>query len=152
MTGFPGILGAASKTPDELLAWLNGEANPDHDFSGVMDEVAFDALVTFISQEMVDLSGYVNSDKTVSGDPDSGRSLFNNACAKCHGTDGKEFNFGTEDEPIYVGTLAIDNPWEVFHKTAHGQPGAPMPGAVALEWTPDQIADVIAYTQTLPTE
>ena len=152
MTGFPGILGAASQSPDELLAWLNGEANPDHDFSAVMDEAALDALVTFISQEMVDFSGYVNSDKTVNGDPDAGKSLFNSACARCHGTDGKDFNFGAEDEPVYVGTLAVDNPWEVFHKTAHGQPGQPMPGAVALGWTADQIADVVAYTQTLPTE
>jgi len=151
-TGFPGILDATSKSSEELLAWLNGEANPDHDFSVVVDEMALDALVAFIQQEMFDISMYVNEDGTVAGDADAGRSLYAGTCARCHGADGKIYNFGSEDKPEYVGTLAVDNPWEVFHKVAVGQPGAPMPGALALGWTPQQIADVVAFAQTLPVE
>jgi thiosulfate dehydrogenase len=152
LTGFPGILDAATLPPDELLTWLSGEANADHDFSAVMDEVAFDALVTFIQQEMLDTSSYVNSDGTVNGDPEAGQPLFVSVCARCHGEDGKTFNFGSEDEPEYIGTLATDNPWEVFHKAAYGQPAQPMPGALALGWTPQEVADVVAYMQTLPIE
>ena len=151
-TGFPGILDAASRPTDELLAWLNGEQNPDHDFSVVMDEMALDALIAFIQGEMFDSASFVNADGTVAGDADAGRSLYAGTCARCHGADGKTYNFGSEEEPEYVGTLAVDNPWEVFHKVAVGQPGAPMPGALALGWTPQQIADVVAFAQTLPAE
>ena len=146
-TGFPGILNAAALPSEELLAWLNGSANPDHDFSAVMDEAALNALVMFIQQEMMDSTVYVGT-----GDPQAGQPLFASVCARCHGADGKAYNFGTADQPVYVGTLANDNPLEVFHKVAYGQPGVPMPPALALGWTPQQIADVIAYAQTLPAE
>jgi thiosulfate dehydrogenase len=152
LTGFPGILDAASLSSDELLTWLNGEANPDHNFSTHMDEVALDGLMAFIQQEMLDASVYVNSDGTVNGDPDAGKPLFSSVCARCHGEDGTTFNFGSEDEPVYIGTLANDNPWEFFHKAAFGQPGQPMPGGLALGWTPQEVADVLAYAQTLPIE
>lgn len=151
-TGFPGILQATSKSSEEVLSWLNGEANPEHDFSTHLDTVALDALVAFIQQEMVDSSMYVNDDGTVNGNPEDGETLYASVCTRCHGVDGKAYNFGSDEEPIYVGTLANDNAWEVFHKVTHGQPGEPMPGALGLEWTPQDIADVIAYAQTLPLE
>lgn len=47
---------------------------------------------------------------------------------------------------------SVDNPWEVFPKAAVGQPGQPMPGGLGLGWTAQQIADVVAWMQTLPTE
>ncbi len=151
-TGFPGILSAASLPEDEVRAWLDGTANPDHDFSAYLDEVALDALVSFIQQEMFDPSAYVNDDRTVNGDPAAGEPLYARTCARCHGADGRTYNFGSDEEPEYVGTLANDNPWEVFHKAAHGQPAVPMPGALGLGWTPQAIADVVAYAQTLPLE
>jgi thiosulfate dehydrogenase len=151
-TGFPGVLGAAAMPADEVRGWLTGQANPDHDFSDVMDDYAIDALVVFVQQEARDTAPYINADKTVNGDADAGQRLFGGTCAKCHGADGKTFNFGSDDEPEYIGTLANDNPWEVFHKISFGQPGEPMPNGVGLGWTPEDIANVIAYAQTLPTE
>jgi thiosulfate dehydrogenase len=151
-TGFTGILGAASSPADELLAWLSGETNPDHDFSAVMDEVARDALVTFMQQEMEDVSAFINADKSVNGDAASGRDMFNGTCAACHGADGRQMNFGDAAEPEYVGTVAVDNPWEFFHKASFGQPGTPMPSGRALGWTLEDIADLAAYVQTLPTQ
>jgi thiosulfate dehydrogenase len=152
MTGFVGVLGAASMSSDELLGWLDGTANPDHDFSTVMDEAALNALVTFLQQEMTDITPYVNDDGTVSGDPRNGRDLFGGTCAACHGVDGKTMNFGSEDEPEFIGTIAVDNPWEFFHKGSFGHPGQPMPAGRALGWSLQDIADVIAYAKTLPTE
>jgi thiosulfate dehydrogenase len=149
-TGFPGVLDVASMSSDELLAWLNGESNADHDFSGVMDETALNALVTFLQQEAVDITPYVNDDGTVNGDPLNGRDLFGGTCAACHGVDGKTMNFGNEEEPEYVGTVAGDNPWEFFHKASFGHPGVPMPSGRALGWTEQDIADVLSYAQTLP--
>jgi thiosulfate dehydrogenase len=152
MTGFPGVLDSGSMPAEELLAWLNGSTNPDHDFSAGVEDFALQALVEFMQNEMTDISDYVNADKTVNGDPLLGRDLYEGTCAACHGTDGKTMNFGNEEEPEFIGTLAADNPWEFFHKASFGQPGAPMPAGQALGWSMQDIADVLAYAQTLPTQ
>ncbi len=151
-TGFPGILGSASKSSVELLSWLTGGENPDHDFSGLMEDFALNALVAFTQNEMADITANVNPDKTVNGDPVNGKTLFEGTCAACHGVDGKRINFGSANDPEYVGTIASDNPWEFFHKTSFGQPGAPMPRGRGLGWDMQQIADLLAYAQTLPTK
>ena len=51
-----------------------------------------------------------------------------------------------------VGTVAAGNPWEFFHKVAHGQPGSPMPSGLALGWSFEDIANLAAFAQTLPQE
>jgi len=151
-TGFSGVLAAGAMSADELTAWLNGSTNPDHDFSPYMDEFALDALVAFIQDETVDITPYVNADGTVNGDPAKGQVLYEGTCTFCHGVDGKLINFHDADDPEYLGTVAAGNPWEFFHKASFGQPGAPMPSGLALGWTLQDIADLLAYVQTLPTE
>lgn len=146
-TGFPNVLGT-----EDVLAWLNGSMNPEHDFSIYMDETALNALVTFLQTEIADVSMYINDDKTVNGDPRFGRDLFTGTCASCHGVDGRHMNFGSEEEPEYIGTLAVDNPWEFIHKASFGQPGEPMPAGLALGWELQDIADLLAYAQTLPAD
>jgi thiosulfate dehydrogenase len=148
-TGFPGVLNTAE---GDLLAWLDGSQNPDHDFSTVMEEFALNALVAFMANEMADITPFVNADKSVTGDPANGSDLFEATCSACHGIDGKKINFHDADDPEYIGTVAAGNPWEFFHKASFGQPDAPMPASVALGWTMEEIADLLAYTQTLPTE
>ena len=152
MTGFVGILGANSMPAEELLSWLTGGVNADHDFSGVMEGYALDALVAFMQNEATDITAYVNPDGSVNGDPARGKTMFESTCAACHGVDGKTINFGSAEEPEFVGTVAADNPWEFFHKASFGQPGQPMPRGLALGWTLEQIADLLAYAQTLPTK
>src|SRR3989338_8995844 len=49
-TGFEGVLAAAGKHPFEILTILKGGANPDHDFSTVMDEQALTDLALFVAQ------------------------------------------------------------------------------------------------------
>ena len=148
-TGFPGIWEASSLSADELTAWLNGEANADHDFSAYLDESTIDMLVAFIQNGLVDMSQYVNEDKTVSGDPDHGKSLYSQGCTRCHGSDGQKINFGSEDDPEYLPDLAAGNPWEGLHKAANGQPAEDMVSGLNLGWTWQDLADVIAYLQTL---
>ena len=89
---------------------------------------------------------------SVNGDPANGRELFAGTCSACHGTDGKKINFHDADDPEYIGTVAAGNPWEFFHKASFGQPAAPMPMGQAMGWTLEEIADIIAYAQTLPVE
>lgn len=152
MTGFKGVLSAASMSAEELTAWLTGQKNPDHDFSKVMGEAYLKALVTFMQQETMDVSAHINADKTVNGDPARGKIKFNGTCAACHGLDGQKINFGDASEPEYVGTIAADNPWEFFHKVSFGHPGEPMPAGRALGWSPEDIANILAFAQTLPTK
>jgi len=151
-TGFPGILDAASKSAEELAGWLNGTANPDHDFSAYLSEEQIAMLVAFMKEGMVDMAKYINADKTVNGDPAKGKTLFNRGCKRCHGEDGKTINFKDEAHPEYIGTIANENPWEFFHKASFGQPGEHMPAGLNFGWTPQDIADLLSYAQTLPEE
>ena len=154
-TGFVGVLDASrSKTPAEILAALDGTQYPDHDFSGVGEEALGD-LSIFLSEGLVDVGPFIDpeSKAAVGGDGTHGEELFNGLCAACHGPDGQTFNFGDEEEPEYVGTIAVDNPWEFIHKVRAGQPGSepPMPSAIVSGWSIQDGVDVLTYAQTLPT-
>lgn len=150
-TGFPGIFAAKDKSAEEILAALTGQTNPDHDFSPYLDADRLEALVTFIQQGLIDKSQYINDDKSVNGDADHGEQLYSTTCARCHGSDGTEINFGDEDSPEFVGTVAADNPWEFLNKGSFGQPGEAMPAGLNMGWSWQDIADLAAYAQTLPT-
>jgi thiosulfate dehydrogenase len=149
-TGFPGVFGAESKTPDEIAAILTGSANPDHDFSAMGDDAIAD-LATFLQSGLVDLTAQINAEtkSPVEGNPTNGQELYT-TCAACHGEDGRVLNFGSEDEPEYIGTIAVDNPWEFLHKVRAGQPGAAMPAAMDGDWSLEDLMDLLAFAQTLP--
>ncbi len=152
MTGFTGILDAAALSDEELSAWLTGGKNPDHDFSAYMGEAQIKMLIAFIREGVADTAPYINADKTVNGDSEHGGTFYNTVCARCHGPDGKTLNFGDAAEPEFVGTVAVDNPWEAFHKSSFGQPGEDMPAGINFGWNLQDIADLVAYLQTLPTK
>ncbi|OGN76577.1 MAG: hypothetical protein A2X25_10240 [Chloroflexi bacterium GWB2_49_20] len=152
-TGFPGILDAAAMSPEELTAWLDGSKNADHNFSTYMTADDFARLVAFIQKDVFDKSTIINDDKTVvGGDATHGKLLFDSVCKVCHGTDGKTFNFGSDSEPEYFGTIAADNPWEFFNKATVGVPGEAMPAGWNLGWNLQDIIDLLTYAQTLPTK
>lgn len=152
MTGFPGLMGAPAMSAEDLLAWMDGTKNPDHDFSVYFDDTQLAMVVDFLQKGLTDTSPFINADKTVNGDAVHGKELFTNTCQACHNADGKAYNFGSDDEPEFVGTIAADNPWEFFHKISYGQPGTNMPSALKNTWSLQDIADVLAYAKTLPTE
>ncbi len=153
-TGFAGVYAARTKSVEELVSALKGGTNPDHDFSTVMDDAALTNLAVFIQgandyRQNIDYS----TKAPIGGDAANGQVLFEEGCAPCHGADGTQINFHDPDEPEYVGTIAIDNPQEFMHKVLYGQPGSnpKMVGAIESGWTTDQVVDVLAYAQTLPT-
>ena len=152
LTGFPGVWSAASLAVEELTAWLTGGQNPDHDFSPYLNEAQVAAVVAFLREETFDSAAYINPDGSVNGDAARGKVKFEKTCAACHGIDGMEMNFGSPEEPEFVGTVAFDNPWEFLHKDAFGHPGAPMPAGLALGYTLEDLANLLAYAQTLPTK
>ena len=151
-TGFPGVLDAREMSAEDLTAWLNGTKNPDHDFSPYFEEAQVNMLVAFIQEGVADRSPYINEDKAINGDAVHGETFFNSTCARCHGVDGKTINFGDQAEPEYIGTVAVDNPWEAMHKGTFGQPGQQMPAGSNFGWSMEDIADVVAYLQSLPTK
>jgi len=103
-----------------------------------MGEQAMADLAAFITGSLEDYGQFINAeDKTViGGDVANGETLFTASCVACHGADGTLINFGDEDDPEYLGTVAQGNPWEFAHKVRFGQPGTPMPSAITSGWIP----------------
>jgi mono/diheme cytochrome c family protein len=95
------------------------------------------------------MTAYVNDDKTVNGDVTAGEEFYQAGCARCHGDDGQEINFGDDESPKYLGDVARDNPWETLHKAANGQPAEHMPGGLNLGWSWQDLANTVVYTLTL---
>ncbi|NIS82124.1 MAG: hypothetical protein GTO14_18380 [Anaerolineales bacterium] len=153
-TGFPGVYNAQSKDLDTILAQLRGEVDPEHNFS-MLDETSLIDLASFVKEGLVDVSPYIDPDTkaAIGGDASKGEELFS-ICAVCHGEDGRKINFHDPDEPEFVGTIALDNPWEFIHKVRAGQPGSDpaMPSTLDIGWSMQDIIDVLTFAQGLPTE
>ncbi len=152
LTGFPGVLASQELSLEDLVAWVDGSTSADHNFSSMGDE-AIASLATFLSEGLVDVSPFIDENKAaVGGDADAGETLYADTCSPCHGDDGRDINFGSDDEPDYVGTIALDNPWEFIHKVRAGQPGTRMPSSIDLDWSLQEVVDLLTFAQSLPTE
>ena len=162
-TGFNGIFGT-TMTAQQVFDLLKNDAattTNGHDYGGTTAGLA-DAdiwdLAKFVLQGQIDTSTFINSSKSFfTGNATTGATLFTSGiagglgCVNCHGSDGKTINFKTPPAVEYVGTVANDNPWEFQHKVRFGQPNTQMPSAVMSGGTTQNVADVGAHAQTLPT-
>ncbi|MEW6401883.1 MAG: cytochrome c [Chloroflexota bacterium] len=154
-TGFTGIFDSASMSAEDLTAWLDGTNNPDHNFvgEGMMGEDQVAMMVAFLQSDKSDAIAFINEDGTVTaGEPETGADFFGNYCADCHGDDGTALNFGSDEEPEFVGTVAADNPWEFVHKVSYGHPGAVMPSGINMDWSLKNLIDLLTFAGSLPTE
>lgn len=151
-TGFPGIFDIQSESIETIASIIDGSVNPDHNFSA-MGSDAINDLANFLKSGLVDYSPLIDSETKAAagGDIANGESLYT-ACSACHGPDGRTINFGDDEEPEYVATIAQDNPWEFLHKVRAGQPGTAMPASMDAGWSMDDLLDLLAFSQTLPTE
>jgi thiosulfate dehydrogenase len=161
-SGIPGIMGT-KKTPTQLFDLL--KFNQDlpnavingHGFGedyGMTDQDIND-LVEFIQVGMIDTDLYIDgNDEFIGGDLMAGEMKYTMAgmCIGCHGPDGTAINFHDPDEPEWVGTIAVDNPWEFLHKVRYGNPGSAMPSWFANHPMddPEGAVDIGTYCQTLP--
>ena len=91
----------------------------------------------------------IGADDVPLGNVERGKSIFQTICAACHGFDGRLINWGTVEEPSYVGTEASRLPDEVLHKLRNSHPGAAMVNLRALPLS--DAVDVLTYAATLPT-
>ncbi len=147
-TGIKGIDGYVGKNPRDVIKILRDDTHKYDQRK--LPKFAAERLALFVTEGQVDISAFVKTPKKVKGDTEKGLNIFQNLCAVCHGFDGKAINFGNSSSPEFVGTVAVDNPWELFHKVLNGYPGSIM---TSQRWVPLKfLSDVAAYAQTLPTK
>ena len=110
---------------------------------GMIPDADLADLALFVTKGQVNMTKYINADKSVNGNVAKGEAYYNTLCAGCHGKNGEK----PKDMPA-LGKVVSGNPWEGLHKILNGQPDEAMPALRAL---PMHIAiDTLAYTQTLP--
>ncbi|MDH5355760.1 MAG: cytochrome c [Gammaproteobacteria bacterium] len=111
---------------------------------GMIPDADIADLALFVTKGQVDMTKYINPDKSVNGDAARGEAYYNTLCAGCHGSKGEK----PKDMEGALGKIVSGNPWEGLHKILNGQPDEAMPALRAL---PLQVAiDTLAYTATLP--
>jgi len=167
-TGFAGVFQVQKMSLKDIEAILLGSKNPFHNFSYVIDYDSINNLALFLKEGLIDDRQYIDykTKKPLNANIDNGKRLYGKACSKCHGHDGAELNFGTDQKPKYVGSIAISNPWEFAHKVRFGQPGTIMPALRLRLKLPEgenkmpsgiesgqdiqDVMDILGYAQTLP--
>ena len=151
-TGITGLTKVKHKSIDEIVTILKDKT---HHYNDVMLDFALKRIANFIKRGQVDISPHLNKQtKHVNGDIRRGKHFFNKSCKECHGSDGRDRNFKNDNNPEYIGTISIKNPWETIHKIRNGHPGAyvmgePMPNMNGKLSLSEQI-DLLTYMQSLP--
>ncbi len=146
-SGIRGIKRAKGRDPAAIMKMLRA---PLHGYTPEMikdDELRRVAL--FVAKGQHDVPKLKNP-KTGEpiGDVKRGKALFQTTCAACHGFDGRMLNWGSKEEPAYIGTDSNKFPWEFLHKVRNSHTGVAMINFRALPLTDAQA--VLAYARTLP--
>jgi len=146
-TGIKGIRGMANADPASIVKVIRDKT---HGYTPAMlSDSAVEKLALFVSLGQIDDDLFIDrKTRKANGDAAHGAPLFQTICAVCHNFEGKALNFGSEADPEFVGTVAVENPWEFLHKARFGQPGVAMVGLVALDL--QNVVDILTYAQTLP--
>jgi mono/diheme cytochrome c family protein len=156
-TGIPGVIGSML-SPAEMFDLIKspdgdgtgGTVPNGHDY-GIygLSDADIDDVVEYLQTLLIDTDAYIDMDGVFFGDEAQGQMNYEvtGMCTDCHGPDGTWINFGTPEDPEYVGTIAVDNPWELMHKVRVGQPGAPMPSWIQNGGSNQGVADIGVYAQ-----
>ena len=121
------------------------------DFYGLSDADLW-ALVKFSLENTIETDDYIDNNNLFIGNASFGNFDYQDNCQTCHGSDGKKFALGHDDDPEFVGTVAVHNPWEFIHNVRFSHPGASMPAGERLFWSLQKIANIGAHAQTLPVD
>jgi len=157
-TGFPGILDTSLSDEDLLLLLASppnnggGSGVPNgHDLARFMTFDEMRNLIAFVRVGLVDTDELIDGSGLFIGDPVAGGFNYQTnpagpSCKVCHGPDGTNIDFGNGLDPVWLGTVAADDPWELLHKVRFGQPGSSMPQYLAFGTTRGAV-DIGAYVQ-----
>lgn len=111
---------------------------------GMIPDADLADLALFVTKGQVDMTKYINADKSIKGDAAKGAAYYNTLCAGCHGKNGEK----PKELKKTLGKIVAGNPWEGLHKILYGQPDEAMPALLAL---PIQVSvDTLAYVVTMP--
>ncbi len=151
-TGFDGVWDARTTNRNAIFDAIKDEGG-SHDLSLALSDTDVLDLTRFIVDDLVDTGLHMDGDDRATGSATAGQPLYDGNCAPCHGADGQAIDFDEETPGSQgVGGIANDNPQETLHKIRWGQPGTSMPSMVGEGLTETETGDLLAYTQTLPTE
>jgi mono/diheme cytochrome c family protein len=156
-TGIPGLSGSTMTVSQKIAVikkppgdGTQGTAVNGHGFGalGLSDDEIRD-LAAFLQEQLIDTDGFIDEGATFfQGDPLQGQVNYSSGgCVFCHGSDGTSINFGTPEEPEWVGTIAVANPWKLIHKIRLGQPGTAMPSWLQGGGLNQGAADIGRYLQ-----
>jgi hypothetical protein len=154
-TGIPGVYGTALP-PQEMFALLKADPidlpnGHNMEAYGMDDQDIWD-VVRFTIESTVDTDSFIDGTGSFIGSAVFGSLSYSMACVTCHGDQGTDINFGTPEDPEYVGTIAQNNPWEFLHKVRFGHPGSPMPSTDLLGWPVETAANIGAHSLELPAQ
>lgn len=142
-TGIIGLRSQEGVPLDKIIATIKDDT---HGMAGMMSDQDYHDLAMFVSKGQVDMTKYINADKSVNGDVAKGEAYYNTICAGCHDKEGRSPN----ELPAPLGRIVGSNPWEGLSKILNGQPKEAMPAMRALPI--DVSVDILAYMVTLPKE
>ena len=156
-TNFLGVLKSGRLlTQEQIVEVLHGGLDPRHSFTFIFNDDEMLALAAFLKTKLINSAQYIDYEtgRPLAGwDEDVGRTQYTRQCKACHGEDGKTVNSGTAENPIYIGTAAVNTPFAYLHKTRFGQPGTPgMPATDKRGLSIDDAVAILGYSQTLPVE
>ena len=143
----PSLEDMRARPPHEIAAIVRAE--PHGYDKSTLPDVSLDLLARFVSQGQHDLATFADpATGAASGHPLSGRPIYQGVCISCHDSDGRAYLEGEPGDKVSLGWLARNRTAQTVHKIVNGQPGTDM---VQLRFlSADQIADLLAYLQTLP--
>ena len=148
---YPSLLKARAYSDEELIAWLDGSANPEHNFAQYLTIAALRDLVAFMQDGIVDLSRYrLANTIDLRADEVHGEALYKERCRSCHGADGARINFGSAQSPVFIGNIAMTEPFRITHVTRTGHLFLSIPTSDEFGWTVRDVVDLTDYTQALP--
>lgn len=151
-TGIDGIL-ATTQSAEEIFELLSADPsevpNGHNMLAYGLTEADLWDLTKFVREGLIDTNTLIDETGTFLGDLFNGSFYYGLNCSHCHGEEGTALNFGTAQDPEYVGTVATENPWEFVHKVRYGHPGAPMPASELLGWLPAAAGDLGRFAQEI---
>ena len=162
-TGIPGVLGS-TLSETEMFTLLKEPPNNGggagvlngHAYGSVLSDDQINDIVAFVQGLTIDDDPYIDTGANFLGDEVQGQAYYTGGvvtCIACHGANGTAINFGTPEEPEWLGTVATSNPWEFLHKARFGQPGSPMPSWLGNGGNNQGVADIGKYVQlNFPTQ
>ncbi|MGB0715480.1 MAG: hypothetical protein ACPGXK_06360 [Phycisphaerae bacterium] len=152
-TGIGGVLDSGL-SDNEVFDLVRGAMVPNgHDFEsfGMTHQDVWD-VAAFLQSGAISLDPYIGPDGTFIGDVAQGEVNFTSGgltpCWVCHGSNGAAIDFGEPGSPEWIGTVAYNDPWRLFHKIRYGQPGAAMPSWLAGGGSLTGAADLGLYAQS----